>query len=329
MRTKKPSFYIRCIAALFVSGVVFMTHFAFAQDVSPVVVEMFGQNDCVNDLDMQKQLYDLVKTHKNVIVLNCRTSHVIGAKTEQGGIEKRDALIEEAETRGVRLFYNEGCTQRESAYTYAGGFGQSQHWAQMSLLTIVNGQWPVNRFDISPAVKMGRVDLLASIAMQRKDEVLHVTLPDSIELDSTLTLFVYAPSTGVDVGAVIDTKFYSTTPRERVNQLLQEQDGGEEEQLGQEEERLYQEALAKKQKALKETAEFFFRPVAGVLEIPLDGTQIYDVSLSTIVSQTGLNADDLGYVAVLQEGSDGIGRVLATGEIVPVGERFDAVSGAL
>ena len=314
---------------------------AFAQTTSPTVIELYGQNVCSYDLDAQEQIYEIVRTHDNVIFLNCRILGFPkdpGDLSEESALENQEALKKQVwEEKGVHLYFNKLCTQKESVYSVRENLAPG-----MIQPVIINGRWEANKRDILPAIKLGGTDNVAPITLIREDEVLHITLPEinaraSDKAPLTLGLYAYAPSTGMKIGEPIEQDPASAqSPKDMIEIMLsdykrlipldeetspspQKEEDGQPETLEQ-----YEKRLAEAQKKQEKVFTTYFRPVAATEEITVsdpDKTQ-YDISLATIISETGLSPEQMGYIVVLQQNENHVGPILAAGEIIPPGEKM-------
>jgi len=303
-----------------------------AYAAAPVVIEYYGQNNCGDDLDLQKKLYEVVRRRGDVILLNCRTAY--SSEVDSGSDEKE---------KGVHLYFNDFCTKRSNDYN-----NNSGELIKDILLIMVNGRWVASSFDIMPAVKLGAMDNLTKIGMVRDGEALHITVPrDTLPKDGRgiLTLFAYAPSTSLNIGEPLEISIKTKTRGDSINSYLDgykrlipldddgdnESDGGcgcssVEEETGEIEtaEEAFEKELAVRKKRDEEAKELFFRPVAAMEEIGIwDGSKAqYDVSLATIALKTGIDLEKMGYVVLLQEGDNGSTPVIGAGEIIPLGEQM-------
>ena len=310
-------------------AIAFCTVSLPAVAAGPVVLEYFGQNNCGKDLDMQLRFHEFVRTGQDVIFINCRTTD--SAKIGQ------DHSEEEQDNEGdVPLYYNDFCTKRSEAYSLKNG-----ELYRKSLLVMVNGRWVANNDDVLPAINLGATDNLGKIGMVREGEALQISVPTDITLPKDgkgkLSLFVYVPSTGIDIGKPQDVALKNTARREVLahkldgyKRLVPLEDEAQEEKVTNEAitaEEQWEEIIAKQKKEV-DSKSHYFRPVAAMEEIGVwDGSKAqYDFSLATIAAQTGLSPEEMGYVAILQEGGGGAAPVIAAGEIVPVGEQMSLTS---
>lgn len=304
-----------------------------------VVVEYFGQNSCSKDLETQLRLHEFIRTGQDVILINCRTTdhamidYTRSEKEREQDLEKIKQSTLEKE--GVHAYYNDFCTKRAEDYSLENG----KFYREM-LLVMVNGRWVANLNDILPAINLGATDNLAKIGMEREGEILHITLPGEITspkgMKSLLRLFVYMPSTGIEVGKPQDIALKESSRRERIDHKLDdykrlvplEEDvqGSQQKRKNGEVETVeeYEKEIAKKQKRIEESKSHFFRPVAAMEKIGVwdGGKAQYDFSLATIASQTGVDVEKMGYVVVLQRGQGGATPIIAAGEIVPPEEQM-------
>ncbi len=317
---------------------------------APVVVEYFGQNGCGDDLDMQKRFYEAVRTRDDVIFLNCQITDY-PADAPGLSLEDKKKNLEEVkrsnlEEYGVQLFFHEFCSKRAEEH------GQNtQELLRGNLSAIVNGRWVASSYDVMAAVRLGATDGVKRIDVVREGETLHLTLPESVsppkEGKGALTLFAYAPSTGINIGEKIEIEMKKEMREGYINSLLDghrrlvplkeemerggaggcsggcslQNDGLD----GAQTKEGYEKARAAKNKAKDDVIKkTFFRPVAAMKEIGVwDGSKTqYDVSLSMIASEAGVDLEKLGFVVLLQEGNGRAGSVIGAGEIIPSGEQM-------
>lgn len=314
---------------------------------APVVVEYYGQNGCGDDLDMQKRFYEAVRTRDDVIFLNCRITDYPADAPGLTLQEKKENLEEvkrsNLEERGVQLFFHEFCSKR------ADEFGQkTEELLRGNLGTVVNGRWVASSYDVMAAIKLGATDGVKKIEVLREGETLFLMIPENVSLlkegAGTLTLFAYAPSTGLNIGEEIEIPMKKDMREGYINSLLDDfkrlvplkeelkKDGGcaggcslqegeiDDAQAGEE----YEKALAAANKAKDDVInKTFFRPVAAMKEIGVwDGSKAqYDISLSAIALETGIDLEKMGYVVLLQDG-DRAAPIIGAGEIVPLEEQM-------
>ncbi|MCK5374965.1 MAG: hypothetical protein KAJ40_06750 [Alphaproteobacteria bacterium] len=303
----------------------------------PVIIEMFGQNNYVYDLDLQKRIYEAARINDNVIVLNCRILQMITREmpnNEDEAARMREQLKQASlEQHGVNLYFNEFCTNRTKNYATQNG-----DILPKPLLVMVNGRWVANNHDILPAIKMGGTDKLAEISLTREEDILHITIPDTLDIkegEGKLKLFVYAPSTGINHGEQLDTTPWGFTVKDTIKRNLDDyrrlvvtasipDEIPEEEQVFTEED--LKEIQRLKEQKNKEIQNIYFRPVAAMEDIGTwDGTKTeYAVSLTKILSQFDIKiaAEKLGYVVILQEGEEQTGPIIAAGELIPSEENI-------
>jgi hypothetical protein len=302
---------------------------------SPVVIEHFGYTGCSDDLDMQKRVYEAVRERDDVIFLNCRLGNYVPDRVNLTREQEAQLQKEEAaelnrvslEKYGVPLFFNEFCTQRVMEYVE-----RNQESVLGNFNTIVNGRWISSRYDVIPAVKLGTMDGVKEIEIVRDGDVIHVTLPEGMSLPKEgggfLKLFAYAPSTGVKVGEKIDAPEIDTTRTKLIARILDDhkrlvplKETDERDEISPEEAK---EARARKERNLEEGKRFFFRPVVAMKDIGAwnDSKVKYDVSVSDMVSQSGIDLEKLGFIVLLQSGDGHVAHILGAGEIVPLGEQM-------
>ncbi len=305
---------------------------------APVVVEYFGQNQCGDDTEFQKKFYEIVRMRDDVIFLNCRTMSspsIDPGKSLEEQVEDRAELERiSLEERNIKLYFNDFCSKKEAEYDRITGEPLS-----FVTPTLVNGRWIASKFDIMAAVNLGATDNVREIGLSREGEVLHINLPEDMPLPkgkgATLSLFAYAPTTGLDIGKSLDIEIKSEIRGNAVNYFLEgykrlvpleEEDEAVVEPI--EETTLTDEELEKaasgREKQENEVENLFFRPVAAKRDIDFwDGTKTqYDVLLSEIAEEAGQDLDKMGFVVLLQEKQDGAAPILGAGEIVPLGEQM-------
>ncbi|MFP4098180.1 MAG: hypothetical protein ACLFP8_03730 [Alphaproteobacteria bacterium] len=261
----------------------------------PVVVEYFSMEGCSRDVVIQQKLYEISKTQENVIFVNCPLGNLSGISAS--------ALSSEDEQDG-NDFFNDVCLKRARAHSQ-----RLDGKPAFMLSVVVNGKWDANAMNSLPAVNLGRNDDVRSLDLSREDNMLRVILPEGLgaeDIDSALRLFVYGANAGLDSGAGDDVSLQQEAEgvfalgkiMDDVNEFL--------DQAGQD-----------------ESAATSFHPFVAMEEIGIwDGSQSdYDVSLETVIPDVDMDLGALGYVVVLERGSDLSGEIIAAGEIVPDGER--------
>ena len=318
-------------------GIVATLFVAPACAGTPVVLEYYGQNSCDKDYDMQKRLYEVVRRRSDVIFLNCRVLFTVDVDinlSEEEQERKREELSKRnSEEYGAPLFYNDFCSKRAEEY------GQNiNELVHVAVSSVVNGRWVASHYDVMAAVKLGATDNVKEVGLVRDGDVLHVKLPENMSSPKggkgTLMLFVYAPSTGVNVGEPINVSMKGSLRGVDIDSLLSdrerliplEKENVQEDILGGDVETAedFEEKLSAAQNRENKRKTFFFRPVAAIEKIgSWDGSKSqYDISLSTIALKTGINLDKMGYVVLLQDGSTRAAPVIGAGEIIPSGEKM-------
>ncbi len=267
---------------------------------------------------------------------------------------KRNSL----EKYGIHLFFNDFCSDRAEEYSQKtgellrGNLGSivNGRWVTSSYdvmaavkLGATDG---VKRIDVVREGEMLHVSLPEDMVLPKNE-------------NGKLVLFAYAPSTGMKIGEKIDVLMKPKKRTELINHMLDGYkrlvplEKGEEKEKSssgcsacssgeskesaantqakvekvnaaeQKEEESKENKENKEDKESKDPRKFFFRPVAAMKEIGVwnDSKSQYDVSLSSIISGVGVDLEKLGFVVLLQKGNDGVGEVVAAGEITPFGEQ--------
>ena len=157
--------------------VMLLCAFPFAAQAganSPVVIEFFGENNCIQDTDAQEDLKEILQNERNVFLVNCRK------------LPSKDG--------DIRAFSHKFCVDRERAYRK---FFRSTQFYNLNWM-LVNGKWDANYKDIMPAVKMGRHDGVREISMQLDGDTINISIPEIVSKAGfgEMYLYAYAPSTG-------------------------------------------------------------------------------------------------------------------------------------
>ncbi len=242
----------------------------------PILIEFFGQNSCASDTVIQESLQKIVQSNDNVHIINCRT-HTKGSKE-------------------VKTFTLQFCTKRKRAYDLK--FGNFSFNTPAAL--VVNGRWDANSQDIKPALKLGRMDNIQSIALNLHDRSIDISIPkiESKIGHGEILIYTYLPT--LDEKAVFIDSDVSLTEemKEKINK---------------------NRSVPFVTKA--RTAPFYFRPVLATERVGHWSGNAIDLtfSLNDITSMSGASYANLSYIVVLYEG-DEMGNVLAAGEHVSLKE---------
>ncbi|MBI1300579.1 MAG: hypothetical protein GC137_02875 [Alphaproteobacteria bacterium] len=248
-----------------------------AQAKAPVVIEFFGLNGCVEDTKTQERLENLMRENDEVILLNCRSGTIMKGATQ--------------------AFTNSLCFERQQIYSRGiqrnVGYAPSAH-------VFVNGQWDAYYENIMPAVKLGRIDNILNIDLEKEQGFLNINLPDFSEKAKSGDMFVFAYKTSED------EKVYTVDPDVKLTDEVQ------------------REIASKRSVPFvteRRTSQLYIRPVVGIkhvghFEALSKGleTQV-SVALSDMESVYDIPDEELSYVAVLYK--DGpYGPIMAAGEIM-------------
>ncbi len=143
--------------------------FTSAQARATVLVELFGLSNCTTDTYSQGLIKDILKSHDDVVFLNCRAGTF-------------DSDVEGA-------YVNDFCRLRFRQYTSGSG-------TMMSSQVFINGRWDANKEDIMPAVKLGRLDDVRKVDIRRNNSSLTIDMPEFQGKSGDIFLFAYAPTQG-------------------------------------------------------------------------------------------------------------------------------------
>ncbi len=140
---------------------------------SPVVVEMYGRNECGADTLAQDDVLDILQDNDNVIFINCRR------------------LYDRAEDD--HRYTLELCNERTKKY--------NQKFGYMGIKTpmvVVNGKWDAFNGNIAPAVKLGQSDPVEEIKLSLTDGNINIEIPaiESKAKSGSLFLYGYLPTQG-------------------------------------------------------------------------------------------------------------------------------------
>lgn len=149
------------------SYITIIPHYAQA---SPVLLEIFGETNCGDDPAAQEQIAELLKTHKNLIVLNCRGR----IKGSNGDLKyARNECIENGKAYAKRL----------DAMGYK------------NPTIVINGKWVAYAKDIKAALPLGALDKLDQIDLTLEDNALNINIPESTKNTSgQIYIYSYMPS---------------------------------------------------------------------------------------------------------------------------------------
>lgn len=257
-----------------------LPHLAHAK--APVVIEFFGLNGCIEDTKTQERLENLIIENENIILLNCRSATIMDGAT--------------------LAFTSQLCQERQKIYSKGlrnYGYAPSAH-------VFVNGQWDAYYEDIMPAVKLGRIDDILNIELEKEQSFLNINIPDFSERAKSGDVYVFAYKTSED------EKVYTVDPDVKLTDELQRK-------------------IASKRSVPfvteRRTSQLYIRPVVGIKHIGhfeslSKGLETkVSVALSDMESVYDIPDEELSYVAVLYK--DGpYGPILAAGEIMSKYEKF-------
>ncbi len=137
---------------------------------SPVLLEIFGETNCSDDPAAQEQITELLKTHKNLIVLNCR-----------GRIEGSSGDLKYARSE---------CINNGKAYAK-----RLDAMGYKNPTIVINGKWVAYAKDIKSALPLGALDKLVQIDLTLEDNALNIDIPDNtIETSGHIYIYSYMPS---------------------------------------------------------------------------------------------------------------------------------------
>lgn len=140
---------------------------------SPIVVEMFGRNECDADTVAQDNVFDILQDYHNVIFINCRR------------------LYDRAEDD--HRYTLELCNERTKKYNKKFG-----HVGIKTPMVVVNGKWDAHNANITPAVKLGQSDNIENIKLSLIDNNIDIKIPAiaSKVKSGSLFLYGYLPTQG-------------------------------------------------------------------------------------------------------------------------------------
>lgn len=261
--------FLMCGFVLIFSGV--------AIAAPPVVVEFFGQNSCKSDSDLQKTFVSLLEAHENLIIVNCRQWYDAKAERNEG-----------------LLYSHKFCNDRMRSY---------RDQMRERAVIVVNGRWSANIQDVSPAIKLARLDQAGNIdvSFHHDKHMLEIGLPDlGRAADGQVYVYAYAPTQG-------DFTYQVDPDLELTNELRMRVQNGESVPF-----------VTK-----TEASQYLFRPVLGRAYVGAwDGQdERMDYKLSELTAFVGdLPYEDISYAVVVHE-KDSLGPVLASGEYVSLKEQ--------
>ncbi len=246
---------------------------------APVVIEYFGKNSCNPDTSLQDHIRKIVMLDKNIHVINCRTEN------------KRNK-----ERKDFTLQY---CTDRKNLYEKKFNAGA----LTIPSFIIINGRWDANRESLLPAIKLARSDNIKTISINVNDNSINISIPkiNNKHKFGEIILYAYAPT--IDEKAIfVDADLQLTDKlKERINK---------------------NQSVPFVTKA--RTIPFYFRPVVTIEKISKwinVGENEFNIAypLSKITMLSGIDTNDLSYIAVLYKNNE-VGNILAAGEYISAKE---------
>ncbi len=144
-----------------------------AEARSPTVVEVYGKNACDADTQAQDEIFEILQSTEDVILVNCR-------RYFDGDIEDHR----------YTLNY---CNDRARAYSTKFGYAGVK-----TPMVVINGRWDANRKAVTPAVKLGKTDTVEKIDMTLHDNFINIEIPQvkSEAGFGSLFLYAYLPTQG-------------------------------------------------------------------------------------------------------------------------------------
>ncbi len=160
----------------------------------PVVVEFFGKNSCKGDDDTQDYFQEILRTKKDIILINCRITYDYTEK-------------QRAENKKFSYSF---CTERFTEYRRI--FKEKYKYSFPAML--INGHLDANYNDIMPAINFGKTDNIATISLTLNDSSLGIIVP-KIKSDiksGDLLLHIYNKSSNEDTVRPSSNKTQALTP---------------------------------------------------------------------------------------------------------------------
>lgn len=138
----------------------------------PVVIEMFGVNECTTDALSQEDILNVMRKEENVLLINCRKS-----------FEREDA---------DHKFTHQFCNDRSREYTDRISFGMYR-----MPTVIVNGRWEANFENVGPAVGMGYLDKVSPIDLTLNQGFLNISFSKlEAKHEGVILVYAYMPTQG-------------------------------------------------------------------------------------------------------------------------------------
>lgn len=183
---------------------------------------------------------------------------------------------------------------RKRLYMYKHKFKYSYTKSSMA---VVNGLWDANPVDVVPAINLGRMDKISQLSLSLNGNDIDIKIPkiETEQKSGVIMLFSYFPVLGIENN---DDRQTEIEIKNNLDRIIAEREGDD-----------YVE---------KDYSNSFFRSVLTMEDLgEWNGEEMnLSYSLDQLVNDGGVSIEDLGYVAALFADEEGVGTVLAAGEIV-------------
>lgn len=184
------------------------------------------------------------------------------------------------------------CRERGNKYSHKFGYSYTK-----IPMVIVNGRWDANPVNVAPAIVLGRMDKISPLSLLLNGNDIDIKIPkiETEQKSGVIMLFSYIPVLGIDNN---DDRQMEIKLRDNMESAAIES--------------------ADDPYIKDRELNFFFRSVLTIEQLgEWNGEEMsLSYSLDQLADDGGVPVEDLGYVVVLFAGEEGIGPVLAAGEIV-------------